>query len=148
MATLEEVLVRFFDRESPNTSPYLSCVVSSRALKAGVGVFKDEDEPKPTPTQPKERESAGANAAARGATDRNDLISERAKRKEGRDERDRSEGQEAAAEEEEEEETRLDLVEDSQLGKAISRQLKEVYIPLETWYLRSAIERVSRGSVL
>ncbi|GAA5909681.1 Golgi transport complex subunit COG4 [Sporobolomyces salmoneus] len=47
----------------------------------------------------------------------------------------------ADGEDEEEEETKLDLVEDSQLGKTISRQLKEVYIPLESWYLRSAIER-------
>ncbi|GAA5946665.1 hypothetical protein JCM1841_000189, partial [Sporobolomyces salmonicolor] len=35
----------------------------------------------------------------------------------------------------------LDLVEDSELGKAIAKQLREVYIPLELWYLRSAIER-------
>ncbi|GAA5869453.1 hypothetical protein JCM16303_000476 [Sporobolomyces ruberrimus] len=35
----------------------------------------------------------------------------------------------------------LELVEESSLGKAISRQLKDVYIPLELWYLRSAIER-------
>ena len=45
--------------------------------------------------------------------------------------------------EEEEDEAKLELVEKSQLGKAISRQLREVYIPLEVWYLRSAIERVS-----
>jgi len=42
----------------------------------------------------------------------------------------------------EEDEANLELVEKSQLGKAISRQLREVYIPLEVWYLRSAIERV------
>ncbi|GAA5979541.1 hypothetical protein JCM11641_005429 [Rhodosporidiobolus odoratus] len=35
----------------------------------------------------------------------------------------------------------LTLVEDSELGKVISKQLKQVYIPLESWYLRSAIER-------
>jgi len=52
-------------------------------------------------------------------------------------------GKEQVLEEEEEEEANLELVEKSQLGKAISRQLKEVYIPLEVWYLRSAIERVS-----
>ncbi|GAA5891294.1 hypothetical protein JCM6882_004648 [Rhodosporidiobolus microsporus] len=38
-------------------------------------------------------------------------------------------------------EATLTIVEESQLGKAISKQLKEVYIPLELWYLRSAIER-------
>ncbi|GAA5938237.1 Golgi transport complex subunit COG4 [Sporobolomyces koalae] len=43
--------------------------------------------------------------------------------------------------EEDNREAELELVENSQLGKAIARQLKEVYIPLELWYLRSAIER-------
>jgi hypothetical protein len=51
--------------------------------------------------------------------------------------------QKAAEAEEETTEEKLELVEESQLGKAISRQLKDVYIPLELWYLRSAIERVS-----
>ncbi|GAA6059731.1 hypothetical protein JCM10212_000259 [Sporobolomyces blumeae] len=35
----------------------------------------------------------------------------------------------------------LDLVERSELGRAIEKQLNEVYAPLETWYLRSAVER-------
>ncbi|GAA6000376.1 hypothetical protein JCM10207_007985 [Rhodosporidiobolus poonsookiae] len=35
----------------------------------------------------------------------------------------------------------LALVEESELGKAIAKQLREVYIPLELWYLRSAVER-------
>ncbi|GJN87255.1 hypothetical protein Rhopal_000203-T1 [Rhodotorula paludigena] len=35
----------------------------------------------------------------------------------------------------------LAVVEDSDLGKAIAKQLKEAYMPLELWYLRTAIER-------
>lgn len=38
----------------------------------------------------------------------------------------------------------LAVVEDSDLGKAIAKQLKEAYMPLELWYLRTAIERVRR----
>ncbi|GAA6019251.1 hypothetical protein JCM11491_001290 [Sporobolomyces phaffii] len=48
---------------------------------------------------------------------------------------------EDAGEEEEANEVKLDLVEESQLGRAISRQLRDVYVPLELWYLKSAIER-------
>ncbi|GAA5821216.1 hypothetical protein JCM11251_004517 [Rhodosporidiobolus azoricus] len=40
-----------------------------------------------------------------------------------------------------ENEASLTIVEESQLGKAISKQLKEVYMSMELWYLRSAIER-------
>ncbi|GAA5884900.1 hypothetical protein JCM3774_004482 [Rhodotorula dairenensis] len=39
------------------------------------------------------------------------------------------------------EEADLAVAEDSALGKAIAKQLNEVYLPLEVWYLRSAIER-------
>ncbi|GAA5976610.1 hypothetical protein JCM10908_005566 [Rhodotorula pacifica] len=39
------------------------------------------------------------------------------------------------------EEANLAVAEDSALGKAIGKQLNEVYLPLEVWYLRSAIER-------
>ncbi|BGP38454.1 Golgi transport complex subunit 4 [Rhodotorula kratochvilovae] len=35
----------------------------------------------------------------------------------------------------------LAVVEESELGKALEKQLKEAYIPLELWYLRTAIER-------
>ncbi|GAA5924274.1 hypothetical protein JCM10213_004539 [Rhodosporidiobolus nylandii] len=35
----------------------------------------------------------------------------------------------------------LEIVEGCELGKAIAKQLKDVYIPLEMWYLRSAVER-------
>ncbi|GAA6054222.1 hypothetical protein JCM3770_001399 [Rhodotorula araucariae] len=35
----------------------------------------------------------------------------------------------------------LAVVEESKLGKALAKQLKEAYVPLELWYLRTAIER-------
>lgn len=38
------------------------------------------------------------------------------------------------------------MVEESALGKAIAEQLNKVYIPLELWYLRSSVEKVSRDS--
>jgi len=36
----------------------------------------------------------------------------------------------------------LAVVEDSELGKALTKQLRDAYMPLEVWYLRTAIERV------
>ncbi|KAG0655450.1 hypothetical protein C6P46_000992, partial [Rhodotorula mucilaginosa] len=39
------------------------------------------------------------------------------------------------------EEPQLAVAEESALGKAIAKQLNEAYLPLEVWYLRSAIER-------
>ncbi|BGP23290.1 intra-Golgi transport-related protein [Rhodotorula toruloides] len=38
----------------------------------------------------------------------------------------------------------LDVAENGTLGKEIAKQLKETYMPLELWYLRTAIERESR----
>ncbi|TNY17793.1 COG4 transport protein-domain-containing protein [Rhodotorula diobovata] len=35
----------------------------------------------------------------------------------------------------------LAVVEDSELGKALTKQLRDAYMPLEVWYLRTAIER-------
>ncbi|GAA5921563.1 hypothetical protein JCM3775_003107 [Rhodotorula graminis] len=35
----------------------------------------------------------------------------------------------------------LAVVEDSELGKVLTKQLREAYMPLEVWYLRTAIER-------
>lgn len=42
----------------------------------------------------------------------------------------------------------LDMVEDSELGKSLSSHLRNVYHPLEAWYLRSTIERVGRRDTL
>lgn len=41
----------------------------------------------------------------------------------------------------------LTMIEDSQLGKALADYLKNVYEPLEIWYMRSSIEKVSFASL-
>lgn len=40
----------------------------------------------------------------------------------------------------------LAMVEKSELGISISRQLKNAFEPMEIWYLRSSIEKVRRLS--
>lgn len=34
------------------------------------------------------------------------------------------------------------MVEESALGKTLDEQLQTVFLPLETWYLRSSIDKV------
>lgn len=41
----------------------------------------------------------------------------------------------------------LAVVEESELGKVLTKQLREAYMPLEVWYLRTAIERVHASSL-
>ncbi|GAA5858483.1 hypothetical protein JCM8547_007326 [Rhodosporidiobolus lusitaniae] len=58
---------------------------------------------------------------------------------------DEIDGGAAAPEEPPADEADLAIVEDSELGKAIGKHLREVYIPLELWYLRSAVERAHQN---
>ena len=46
---------------------------------------------------------------------------------------------------EKDDEEPLAMVEESELGLVIGRELKNTYAPLEMWYLRSTIEKVSSG---
>jgi hypothetical protein len=47
---------------------------------------------------------------------------------------------------EEVEQADLAMVEESELGKAIAERLRTVYQPMEVWYLRSSVEKVSSSS--
>lgn len=58
------------------------------------------------------------------------------------------EAEDAGNEEEEDPDPPLEMVEQSELGLTIAKELRNTYAPLEVWYLRSTIEKVRRRSPL